>query len=163
MRRKKPPKRVKSLVTPSTIFTFISSSSTGELCSQPITSNVRRTGRMFPEHVERSFSYPKYSFIAVRRTNTPNYIRPIKNQLYSPNTPNYIRGTNVRPVKNGPNALPLRQIGSAHSYSLTLIRSCKSIEPGAKPHRLRHRNSGSKLIRDERFRRNSSACSSVNV
>ena len=50
-----PPKRVKNLATPSSIFIFISSSSTGELCSQPIRRNDRRIGRMFPEHVERSF------------------------------------------------------------------------------------------------------------
>ena len=50
-----PPKRVKNLATPSSIFIFIFSSSTGELCSQPIGGNDRRIGRMFPEHVERSF------------------------------------------------------------------------------------------------------------
>ena len=37
------------------------------LCSQPIRGKVRRTGRIFPEHVERSFSGPEYSFVAVRR------------------------------------------------------------------------------------------------
>ena len=62
-----PPKRVKNIATPSSIFIFISSSSTGELCSQPIRGNVRRIGRMFPEHVERSFLDPEYSFVAVRR------------------------------------------------------------------------------------------------
>ena len=46
---------------------FISSSSTGELCSQPVRGNVRQIGRMFPEHVERSFLDPEYSFVAVRR------------------------------------------------------------------------------------------------
>ena len=59
------PKRVKNLATPSSIF--ISSSSTGELCSQTIRGNVRRIGRMFPEHIERSFLDPDYSFVAVRR------------------------------------------------------------------------------------------------
>ena len=44
---------MKYQATPSSIFIFISSSSTGELCSQPIRGNVRRTGRMFLEHVER--------------------------------------------------------------------------------------------------------------
>ena len=62
-----PPKRVKNLATPSSIFIFISSSSTGQLCSQPIKGNVRRIGRMFPEHVEQSFLDPEYSFVAVRR------------------------------------------------------------------------------------------------
>ena len=45
-----PPKQVKNLVTHSSIF--ISSSSTGELCSQPIRGNVPQIGRMFPKHVE---------------------------------------------------------------------------------------------------------------
>ena len=43
-------------------FYFIFSSSTGELCSQPIRGNDRQIGRMFPEHVERSFLDPEYSF-----------------------------------------------------------------------------------------------------
>ena len=37
------------------------------LCSQPIRGNVRRTGRIFPKHVERSFLDPEYSFVAVRQ------------------------------------------------------------------------------------------------
>ena len=57
-----PPKRVENLATPLSIFIFIFSSSTGELCSQPIRGNDRRIGRMFPEHVERSFLDPEYSF-----------------------------------------------------------------------------------------------------
>ena len=52
-------KRVKNLVTPSSICVVISSSSTGELCSQPIRGNVRRIGRMIPKHVERSFFGPR--------------------------------------------------------------------------------------------------------
>ena len=62
-----PPKRVKNLATPSSIFIFIFSSSTGELCSQPIRGNDRRIGRMFPEHVERSFWTPNRA-----STNTSN-------------------------------------------------------------------------------------------
>ena len=62
-----PPKRVKNLATPSSIFIFISSSSTGELCSHPIRGSDRPIGRMFPEHVQRSFLDPEYSFVAVRR------------------------------------------------------------------------------------------------
>ena len=37
-----PPKRVKNLAKPSSIFIYISSSTTGELCSHPTRSNVRR-------------------------------------------------------------------------------------------------------------------------
>ena len=56
------PNRVKNPATPSSIFIFVSSSSTGELCSQPIRGNLRQIGRMFPERVERSFLDPEYSF-----------------------------------------------------------------------------------------------------
>ena len=62
-----PPKRLKYLAPPSSIFIFISSSSIQELCFQPVRGNVRQTGRMFPEHGERSFSDPEYTFVAVRR------------------------------------------------------------------------------------------------
>ena len=68
-----PPKRVKNLATPSSIFIFIFSSSTGELCSQPIRGNGRRIGRMFPEHVERSFLDPD-----IASTNTSNQVREEK-------------------------------------------------------------------------------------
>ena len=62
-----PPKRVKNPATPSSIFIFISSSSTGELCSQPIRGNVHQIGWRFPEHVERSFLDPEYSFVTVQQ------------------------------------------------------------------------------------------------
>ena len=62
-----PPKQVKNLATPSSIFIFIFSSSTGELCSQPIRGNDRPIRRMFPEHVERSFLDPN-----IASTNTSN-------------------------------------------------------------------------------------------
>ena len=57
-----PPKRVKNLATPSSIFIFVFSSFTGELCSQPIRGNDLPIGRMFLEHVERRFFDPEYSF-----------------------------------------------------------------------------------------------------
>ena len=65
--KKFPLKQVKNLAALSSIFIFISSSSTGELCSQPIRGNARQIGQMFPEHVEQSFLDPEYSFIAVGR------------------------------------------------------------------------------------------------
>ena len=86
-----PPKRVKNLATPSSNFIFISSSSTVELCSQTIRGNVRQTGRMFPEHVERSFLEPEHSFVAVRRILPTRFAKknsPSSNQLGSPNTSN---------------------------------------------------------------------------
>ena len=74
-----PPKRVKNLATPSSIFIF--SSSTGELCSQPIRGNDRRIGRMFPEHVERSLLDPEYSFDKYFQLASRRNVRPVKNGL----------------------------------------------------------------------------------
>ena len=83
-----PPKRVKNLATLSSIFIFIFSSSTEELCSQPTRGNDRRIGRMFPEHVERSFLDPEYSFDEYVQLGSRRKVGPIKNQLASPNTSN---------------------------------------------------------------------------
>ena len=83
-----PLKRVKNLVTLSSVFIFIFSSSTGELCSQPIRGNVRRIGQMFPEHVEQSFLHPEYSFDEYFQLSLRRNVRPTKNQLGSPNTSN---------------------------------------------------------------------------
>ena len=99
-----PPKRAKNPATPSSIFIFISSSSTGELCSQPIRGNVRRIGRIFPEHAERSFLDPEYSFVAVRRIlqlGSRRKVRPIKNQLGSPNTSNEVREQTLAQLRTG--------------------------------------------------------------
>ena len=84
-----PPKRVKNVATPSSICICISSSSTGELCSQPIRGNLRRIGRMFPpEHVERSFLDPEYNFDEYFQLCSRRKVGPVKNQLASPNTSN---------------------------------------------------------------------------
>ena len=83
-----PPKRVKNLAIPSSIFIFIFSSSSGELCSQPVRGSDRRIGRMFPEHVERSFMDPEYSFDEYFQLGSRRKVRPIKNQIGSPNTSN---------------------------------------------------------------------------
>ena len=74
-----PPKRVKNLATPSSIFIFIFSSSTGGFCSQPIRGNDRRIGRMFPEHVERRFLDPEYSFDEYFQLGSRRKVGPIKN------------------------------------------------------------------------------------
>ena len=68
-KNKFPPKRAKYLATSSSSVIFLSSSLIHRraLYSQLIRGNVRRTGRIFPEHVERSFSDPEHSFFAVRR------------------------------------------------------------------------------------------------
>ena len=83
-----PPKRVKNLATPSSIFIFVFSSFTGELCSQPIRGNDRPVGRMFPEHVERRFMDPEYSLDEYFQQGSRRKVGPIKNQLGSPNTSN---------------------------------------------------------------------------
>ena len=83
-----PLKWVKNLATLSSIFTFVFSSSTGELCSQPIRGNDRPIGRMFPEHVERSFLDPEYSFDEYFQLGSGRKVGPIKNQLALPNTSN---------------------------------------------------------------------------
>ena len=84
-----PPKRVKNLATPSSIFfSFFFSPFTGELCSQPIRGNDRPIGRMFPEHVERRFLDPEYSFAEYFQLGSRRKVGPIKNQLASPNTSN---------------------------------------------------------------------------
>ena len=76
-----PPKRVKNL-------SIFFSSFTGELCSQPIRGNDRPIGRMFPEHVERRFLDPEYSFDEYFQLGSRRKVGPIKNQLASPNTSN---------------------------------------------------------------------------
>ena len=89
-----PPKRVKNLATPSSIFIFVFSSFTGEPIrgnqrqSQPIRGNDRPTGRMFPEHVERRFLDPEYSLDEYFQLGSRRNVGPIKNQLASPNTSN---------------------------------------------------------------------------
>ena len=96
-----PPKRVKNLATPSSIFIFTFSSSTGELCSQPIRGNDRRIGQMFPEHVERSFLDPEYSFNEYFQLGLRKKVRPIKNHLASPNTSNYVREETFAQLRTG--------------------------------------------------------------
>ena len=83
-----PSKRVKNLATPSSIFIFVFSPFTGELCSQPIRGNDRPIGRMFPEHVERKFLDPEYSCDEYFQLGSRRKVGPIKNQLASPNTSN---------------------------------------------------------------------------
>ena len=81
-------KRVKNLATQSSIFIFVFSPFTGELCSQPIRGNDRPIGRMFPEHVQRRFLDPEYSLDEYFQLGSRRKVGPIKNQLASPNTSN---------------------------------------------------------------------------
>ena len=89
-----PPKRVKNLATPSSIFILVFSSFTGEPIrgnqrqSKPIRGNDRPIGRMFPEHVERRFLDPEYSLDEYFQLGSRRNVGPINNQLASPNTSN---------------------------------------------------------------------------
>ena len=87
-----PPKRANHLALPSSIspLPFIPIHRRA-LRSQPIRGKVRRIGRIFLEHVERSFLDPEYRFVAVCNYIREANVHPIKNHLYSPNTPNYVR------------------------------------------------------------------------
>ena len=83
-----PPKQVKNLVTLSSIFILGFSSFKGELCSQPVRGNDHPIGRMFPEHVERRYLDPEYSFDEYFQLGSRRKVGPIKNQLALPNTSN---------------------------------------------------------------------------
>ena len=83
-----PSKRVKNLATPSSIFIFVFSSFTRELCSQPIRGSDHPIGQMFPEHVERRFLDLEYSFDEYFQLGSRRKVGPIKNHLASPNTSN---------------------------------------------------------------------------
>ena len=96
-----PLKRVKNLATSSSIFIFIFSSSTGELCSQPITGNDCQIGRMFPEHVERSFLDPEYSFDEYFQLGSRRKVRPIKKQLGSSKTSNQVHEQTFAQLRTG--------------------------------------------------------------
>ena len=74
-----PPKWMKNLAPPSSIFIF--SSSTRELCSQPIRDSDRWIGQIFPERVERSFLDPEYSSDEYFQLGSWRKVGPIKNQL----------------------------------------------------------------------------------
>ena len=103
-----PPKRVEYRQVHPFLFLLLPLPQESSLCSQPVRGNVRRTGRIFPEHAGRSFLDPGYSFVTVRRIPRTrfakqkfvqlrtNYVRP-----GSTNTPKYVRKANVRPVKKG--------------------------------------------------------------
>ena len=86
----------------------VSCSFLSSLCSQPIRANVRRTGRIFPEHAERSFLDPEYCFVAVRRIPRTRFAKQkfvqLRTNYIGPGSTNiliYVREANVRTLKNG--------------------------------------------------------------
>ena len=82
-----PPKRVKYLAITSSIVFPSFLIHRRALRSQPIRGKVRRIGRLFPEHAERSFLDPEYIFIAVRRIPPTIFAKQNFTQLRT----NYIR------------------------------------------------------------------------
>ena len=94
-----PPKRVKYLATPSSIFVFISSSSTGELSA--LSQSEARLVELgeYSQNCWAKLSGPR---IQLRRisTNTPNYIREAK-VLYSADNPNNVREQMFAQLRTG--------------------------------------------------------------
>ena len=84
-----PPKRVKYPHSHPFLFFISSSTQESSLCSQPVRGKVRRTGRIFPEHAERSFLDPERSFVAVRRITQTRFAKHKFVQLRT----NYFRRT----------------------------------------------------------------------
>ena len=115
---------MKNLATPASIFIFISSSSTGELCSQPIRGNVRRIKRMFPEHVERSFLDPEYSFVAVRRILPTRFAKKSSPNYEPTRFAEYFQlgsRTNIRPINVSSEVLYLQRCLLLHGCA---TRNC---------------------------------------
>ena len=56
---------------------------------------------MFPEHVERSFLDPEYSFDEYFQLGSRRKVGPIKNQLASPNTSNLHREETFAQLRTG--------------------------------------------------------------
>ena len=96
-----PSKTSDNLATPSSIFIFVFSSSTRELCSQPIRGNDRPIGQMFPEHAERRFLDPEYSFDKYFKLGSRRKVGSNKNQLASPNTSNLVREETFAQLRTG--------------------------------------------------------------
>jgi len=56
---------------------------------------------MFPEHVERSFLDPEYSFDEYFQLGSRRKVGPIKNQLASPNASNEVREETFAQLRTG--------------------------------------------------------------
>ena len=87
-----PPKRVKYRHRHPFLLLFLPHPQQTILCSQPIRGKVRRTGQIFPEHVERSFLDPKNSFVPVGRISRTKFAKQTFAQLRT----NYVRPTFFR-------------------------------------------------------------------
>ena len=80
-----PPKRVKNLATPSSIFVFV------------LFFIHRRA--LLSANQRRRFLDPEYSFDEYFQLGSRRKVGPIKNQLASPNS--WKSRRNIRPIKNG--------------------------------------------------------------
>ena len=76
-----PPKRVKYRHRHPFLFVFLPHPQESSISSHPIRGKVRRTGRTFPEHVERIFLNPEHSFVAVRRIPQTRFAKQKFTQL----------------------------------------------------------------------------------
>ena len=56
---------------------------------------------MFPEHAERSFLDPEYSFDEYFQLGSRRRVHPIKNQLASPNTSKQVREETFAQLRTG--------------------------------------------------------------
>ena len=101
-----PPKRVKYRHRHPFLFLFFPHPQDSSLCSHPIRGNVPRTGRIFPEHVERSFVDPEYSFVAVRRITRTRFAKQKCVQLRT----NYVRRLFFFKVRRIPRIMFVKQM-----------------------------------------------------
>ena len=74
------------------LFLFLPHPQENSLCSQSIRGKLRRTGRTFLKHVERSFLDPEYSFVSVRRIPRTRFSKQTFVQLRT----NYVHRTFIR-------------------------------------------------------------------
>ena len=118
---------MKYLATPSSIFSFsFFLIHRRALRSQPIRGKVRRIGRIFPEHVERSILDPEYSFVAVRRIPWTVFAK----QKFAQLSTNYIRRilpTMFAQLRTGFTLTPSLTVGSVSksgSNTTTAVLSC---------------------------------------
>ena len=74
-RFKFPPKRVKYDTVIHFFSFFLPHPQESFLCSPLLRGNARRSGRIFPEHVEQSFLDPEYSFVAVRQILRTRFVK----------------------------------------------------------------------------------------
>ena len=77
---------------------------------------------MFPEHVERSFSDPEYSFDEYFQLGSRRKVGPIKNQLASPNNSNYVREETFAQLRTG-----LRMADDPTTGCLNHLRKKRSV------------------------------------